>query len=165
MTDLITSETGRQFLIGGIACTLLAFALINYIFKTQRRFEASATWPKVDGLIVESELFHGKAAPGKGPNYAPQVRYEYKVGDTQYESRRIGLISISGSNRVAATNILKAYPKGSQVSVWYDPTKPSYSVLNREAPTKKESRFLWFIVVILLISGVANTVVTWPDIF
>lgn len=158
----ITTEEGRQFLLGGILCVAGALFLIRYIFLTRRRSRESNSWPSVAGKILESktEEFRRKGAS----NFVPWIEYEYNVQGTDYKSRRIGLVSITGSNKSAADEIVSKYPESSEVNVYYDPNKHSYSILEKGPVDSRNYNFMWLLVILLMIIGVVNILVTWEEI-
>ncbi|MGQ0815157.1 MAG: DUF3592 domain-containing protein, partial [Gemmatimonadota bacterium] len=62
---------------------------------------------------------------------ALELRYRYHGPDQSYEGSRI---NFSGDTRLRLTEakeLLKRYPAGAEVEVWYDPANPSCSVLER----------------------------------
>ncbi len=64
----------------------------------------------------------------------PMVVYEYEVGGTKYLSNRVRAQDASGptlGGALYANPLLKRYPKGATVTVYYNPQNPKESALER----------------------------------
>ena len=61
-----------------------------------------------------------------------EVAYHYEVDGVQYTGSRVTLTDVTGSQR-QAEQVLKAYPVGADVTVFYDPHDPVDSALTAEA--------------------------------
>ncbi|MCH2181631.1 MAG: DUF3592 domain-containing protein [Mariniblastus sp.] len=84
---------------------------------------ASADWPVVPGRIVTSEVT--THTDEEGTTYSDEIEYAYTVDGTEYEA---GVVVIGGHS-YGAHNVVARYPLNADVSVAYDPNKPSRAVL------------------------------------
>jgi hypothetical protein len=95
-------------------------------------------WPAAAGRVTETGVFQSTNG-----GYEPIVRYEYEVAGTRLVGSRLtfGLVALRRSP-AAAAKVLGLRPTDA-VTVYYDPRRPSDSVL-RPAPTFTT---FWFLVV------------------
>lgn len=129
-------------------------ALIVAGLRSRKKAEASQSWPSTVGEIVQAEVKVGTdreivigadtdEIPDVKHYYYPTVEYTYQVGGTQYSSKQIAFGGTVGySSRAKAQAQLNKYPVGKQVTVYYNPEKPSEAVLERQSAAAK-----WFTVV------------------
>lgn len=90
--------------------------------------EASKEWPSVMGVITASDL-HTELSDGQ-KMYSADIHYSYSVGNKEYYGE--GITAVDGgttSLKQAVKKELKKYPKGKEVTVYYDPEFPQSSVL------------------------------------
>jgi len=90
--------------------------------------KASEQWPQIQGEVIESEL---ETSQGEnGTMYSAHVVYRYALDGGDFESDRIWFGGdYSTSNRSEMFEVVKKYPAGKAVTVYYSPDKPSESVL------------------------------------
>lgn len=71
------------------------------------------------------------AACGGAPywQYGATIVYEYVVAATTHTSDKVTFGDFSSSDSSHARGILERYPKGSRVTVYYDPADPGTAVL------------------------------------
>lgn len=118
---------GRRALvmIGVTAGSLILFLIPLPQYMPQ--FE-SAGWPKTDGAIISSMATKRNA---NGVEWAvPVVRYEYKVGPQSYLGRQINIQAEREMTLENAAHVLKPYPQGARVPVYYNPRNPGEAVLD-----------------------------------
>ena len=109
----------------------------------------ACTWPKVRGNVVES--FIEGWTSDSGPS--PVVRYRYLVAGKTYESSQFSYHFVSGTLSYAE-KVVRTYPVGSSVDVYYDPTDPNSAVLE---PGKSHG-WIWFFVGGLAFVAIAITI-------
>ena len=108
---------------------LLVFGLVFGGFGLYRYSvgKKSVSWPSVEGKIsyarVESTRSDGKQ------KYRPAVKYNYVVNSKPYTGNRVTASDDLKNNRGSAMDVLKNYPVGSVVPVYYDPADPVTSLL------------------------------------
>lgn len=90
--------------------------------------KASEHWPQTQGEIIESELETSRG--DNGTMYGAHVVYRYSLDGGEFESDRIWFGGdYSTSNRSEMFEVVKQYPVGQAVTVYYSPDQPSESVL------------------------------------
>ncbi len=108
---------------------LLIFGLVLggvgvYRYKLGQK---SADWPSVKGKITYSHAQPRKAKTGH--EYMPTVKYNYIVNGTSYTGTRITSSDEYQKTLTGAEDILRDYPVGKDVSVYYDSSNPRVSLL------------------------------------
>lgn len=124
--------------VGGIATLIgLGGVLLTGWYIQQDR--ASESWPEVMGLITTSRIGSSTSPSGNNKmgssdtDYSVQLRYTYQVDGKTYERTRLRFGSTSHDERSDALKEQRQFPEGKKVAVYYDPEKPSRSVLVRGA--------------------------------
>lgn len=116
----------------------IAFLVMGTFFVLEGK--RSESWPSVQGVIVKSMVKQKTKEMDRpmstntrreisGTSYYPAIEYTYSVAGTQYEGTRIGLMSRGYALRRSANVAVAKYPVGKSVTVFYDASIPSQSVL------------------------------------
>ena len=108
-------------------------------------------WPTVEGKIITSAIEEHKSKRTGRITYEAVVCYEYKVNNVLHYGN-----TVSYNDRLSKivkynTDIVNKYPKGSIVTIHYNPNKPHVAVL--ETDIKSNMWHLSIIGVIFLIAG------------
>lgn len=148
--DSIMQSTTSMFafvtlLIGAIGVVLLVAG-----FLMTRTPGKSNHWPTTTGQILASTIQYRRKSGGGHSPY-PLVLYTYQIEGQQYQSQRIYFGGVVGGT--AMTGVIKKYPVGAQVPVYYNPQNPADAVLERSIPMAK---FLGLIGVILMVTAAAT---------
>lgn len=146
--DIVLSLSGSFILLWGIASCY--FGLRNL-----RLAQQSLSWPSVPGQITVSEIqSHNFGELGDAVDF-PVVRYSYSVRGVKYEGSRIsyGDGDIRNLGLAAATEIVDCYRKGEELSVYYNPDRPSDSVLMFDVGTNVYTMLRIGIVCLLIGTG------------
>jgi hypothetical protein len=138
-------------IIAGIGVCFLAFS-------GRRMFLAarSWSWPRVEGTVVNSYVKTTSAnlAAGRGSGHTSflEVVYKYTVAGQTYKNKRWGFDErhpkygsrspVSGKVMWHESELLAAYPEGTPITVYYDPTKPASSAITR---TLGLITYLWLV--------------------
>lgn len=92
---------------------------------------ATLDWPVMEGEIIFSsvavqppDMVHDKETM-----YSADIRYTYKVNGRNYTSSEISLGDYSSNWRFIMEDMVKAYPKGKRVAVYFNPDKPGQALL------------------------------------
>lgn len=101
------------------------------------RSRACRHWPSVPGQVLESRVDDAHLEMVK-----PVLRYRYEVAGTAYVGFRIAF-SGYGTSRRALDDLIKPYPVGRSVRVYYDPQDPASAVLNN---TSHSDWVFWLLV-------------------
>jgi hypothetical protein len=80
-------------------------------------------------------------------NFA-KIVYEYTIASHRYQSSRVSIGDDTGNSEVAET--LAKYPKGKEVTVYYNPSKRTEAVLEREMPP-----FVWKGIALIILGLIA----------
>lgn len=96
-------------------------------------------WPSVPGKITSSRIeerlsARRNGASGRSKRYMPVVKYSFTVTGTVYHGERIGNGIYVGITRGAPERVMKRFPAGATVPVYYDPAAPSEAVLEKTMP-------------------------------
>ncbi len=146
-------------IIAGIGGVIAGSVLVD--LRTAKR---SAAWPQVKGKVLTSRVSRREGS------YSVRLEYEYAVDGVQYTSDRIkfGATVTVGSGKEEANAITERYPVGSEVTVYYDPHKPSRSVLEREVEARANFIDVLFAVLLVgigtyVLSGLFSELMRDPD--
>ena len=117
-----------------IFCGVLAFLPIPSGLSLQQEALNSEQWTTTTGLILFSEIEYRSPDPldDEGELYIPRIIYSYPVNEKNFTGTRISfyLDFVEGfPNESMAAQYAQKYPVGSNVSVYYDPSDYSNSVL------------------------------------
>jgi hypothetical protein len=114
------------------------------------RVKDTLRWPAVPGRITNAELCADTS--GDGVSYFPHVTYSYEVDGKIFENDAIAIGGSTGTFRGRAQRWLDRHPKGSLVTVHYDPSDPTSAVLQRRSTN---ARLATLIGLVALVAGVA----------
>lgn len=112
----------------------LFFIYRFYDFLQQAK--ASTYWPSVWGKVVQSELERVRHASGRKSHssvnkYKVHIRYSYTLGETYTgDNVAFGLQGLAHPYAKAKA-LSDLYPVGREVEVFYDPSAPQASVLEK----------------------------------
>jgi hypothetical protein len=143
-----------------ITWTLWLFiALIGISFFSNHLYKKSIpfSWKSAEGAIIKSETKKTTIHLPKGANlfvYRLQAEYSYSINGQAYISSDISYPNHKLSDGLTydlAVTRLKKYSKGSAVTVYYNPSVPTQSVLIKEIQF-----FDWFILVGFLLSFIVS---------
>lgn len=118
--------TGHLIILG---LGLVTVIVVGYSIL---RGQKSRGWPNVSGSILSSRISVHESTDDDGStttNYGVALLYRYSVGGQEYQGTRRTFTDVNTSSRARAEKILATYPQGGSVTVYYDPQKPSTSVL------------------------------------
>lgn len=89
-------------------------------------------WPSVTGIVTRSGISRRTRAGSQGPRYSSSalVVYTYEVNGEPHTNQRIAPgFDISGSE----ADMVRRFPVGAQVAVYYDPKAPGVSFLSKKS--------------------------------
>ena len=118
-------------LILGLILTGLGAATVHFWGKpTLDKAKASADWPTAPGTVIKSELDQsGGGGRSKKTSYSASVIYRFEVNGEQYEGDEIWAGQYGSDDRSAMQKLIRQYPIGEPVTVYYSPDDPSTAVL------------------------------------
>jgi hypothetical protein len=113
------------FYIMGAFILIGIFAFILMAVRTH----ASRNWKNTTGIIVESRIEMQRDRNGSIAH--PIIVYEYVVDGQRFRSNQIGFGGQSSGTGTGS--LVRRYPAGMTVTVYYNPNNPSEAVLSRSA--------------------------------
>ncbi|MER8751902.1 DUF3592 domain-containing protein [Mesorhizobium sp. M1050] len=129
-----------KILLVGFACAV-AGMLSLITFLKWREVQALSRWLPAPGKIISSRVEAREVrSSGSGSDSSdstemrnfPAITFEYKVGGKTFQSSRYSVQENLGNFEVTET--LARFPKGAQVTVFYDPAAPGKAVIERTMP-------------------------------
>lgn len=108
-----------------VLAVLVVLVLVALFWLNMKKRKASRLWPSTTGTIINSDIHLSRDSDGSTQEDA-RIVYSYNVGGKAFNSSRIGFITVG-----TASQLVRRYPVGQQVEVYYDPANPSSSVLQR----------------------------------
>ena len=141
MSITVSSGRKKNSKGGGFISAIVFIAVaigLNY-FTSDMIDEAkeSETWPSVPGIVTDSTISsYVSTSDGKNQTmYSAGVTTSYNVDGKQYSTSMINLAgSSSTSVRSSVQKKIEKYPKGREVSVYFDPEYPDHAVLEPGMP-------------------------------
>jgi len=121
----------QRFLFGRIFP--LPFLLVGiFIFglgmRDVMRANDSKSWPTTVATVQESTVKTNVDEEG-GSTYYAQVLYDFEVNRFAYSGDQVAFGDFSSNDSERVKEIVKRYPEGNEVVVYYQPDNPDLSVL------------------------------------
>lgn len=126
----------------GFVLIILNAVFLGVIFFMRRKMAVVSQWPSTMGTVNASYLESRSSSEGGSSNY-PVVQYSYQVGGQAYQGTKLAPGPEVGGT--GAGKVVERYPPGAQVMVFYNPTNPSDTVLERKAPAQW---LMWFLLIL-----------------
>jgi Protein of unknown function (DUF3592) len=143
-------------IIAAAVCWFFAVNQIYALWKTWADHPGTRTWSMVPGRIAISRVGVSPTHPsGRDPAHAGAIiRYRYRVGEKDYEGDSIRIGGKSRSMGLLAKALIKKFPDGRPVEVYYDPKDPSKSSLDMKGKGPHGS------IIILIVFGAIAGILT-----
>ena len=127
--------TWTAYICGGLIALFfggLGLFLIIHSQRSKQKAQQSQSWPVAKGIITQTDIKVHE--DDETLRYIPVLRYTYDVAGMIYEGKRVTFGSdVDFGSRKKAAEYLAAYPLDAEVSVYYNPDKPSEAVLQQVA--------------------------------
>jgi hypothetical protein len=129
-----------KFLLVGFACAVAGMLTLVTLLKW-REVRAVSRWFPTPGRIISSQVearevtSSGSGSESRGSTETrnfPAITFEYKVGGKTFRSSHYSVQENVGNFAVSET--LARFPRGADVTVFYDPSDPSKAVIERTMP-------------------------------
>lgn len=129
-----------KILLVGFVCVVAGCLSLITILKW-REVRALSRWLPTPGKIISSRVEAREVrSSGVGSDSSdttemrnfPAITFEYKVGAKKFQSSRYSVKENLGNFEVAET--LAQFPRGAEVTVFYNPADPSKAVIERTMP-------------------------------
>ena len=129
--SLHSSHAFRYLIIAYVGFNGLLFAAMLYV---RYSINAVKDWPSTPGTITESRAITNYSRKGQ-----PWISYKYEVNGKKHTG--YGITPGAEINDPAfAREVLTRFPKGAEVTVYYNPKNPSSAVLDRDSISQK---YMW----------------------
>jgi Protein of unknown function (DUF3592) len=134
---------------------LLVSGLAYGLWKTVRDKSAGRYWSVVQGKITISKAGVSPTHPSRhdAADTGAIIRYHYRVGDKDHEGDGARIGGKSRTMGLLAKALLKQYPEGREVEVYYDPADPARSSLEQRGKASLPTTIV-FLVVFAAISAI-----------
>ena len=144
------------WLAGAIVLFVLALPVVLVAAGTWRLAQSSRRYSRGQATITKADVRSNRRATGL-PGYSLHVRYEYRVGRTDYCGRVVTAFDLPYATRKWAARRVAEYPVGRSVTVMYDARDPEIAVL--EAGWRPECWFPIVLAIVMLAGSAACMVV------
>jgi len=116
----------KDEIVGGLSFLALGIAFLWLGLRLRKFAQRTLSWPQASGKIVESRA----DIQGVGDDFTKKARivYSYEVNGTPFNGSRLG-----GTGMQTPDMLVKKYPVGATVQVFFDPADPASAVLERGA--------------------------------
>ena len=112
----------RQDIPGLVICAIIGLGLTFLGSVKLKKAAETNRWPVTNGTVISSDV-------GGVMKYYPFVSYTYTVDSAVYTSDRISNMNFNTKNRSEVEKVIKKYPRGSEIKVYYNKTDPSIALL------------------------------------
>jgi hypothetical protein len=142
-------------IVAAIVCWFVAINQIYALWKSVGDGSSKRRWSVTQGKITISRLGVSPTHPsGLDPvDAGAMMRYHYRVGAKDYEGDGFQIGGKSRAVGLIAKALIKKYPEGRNVDVYYDPADPARSALDQKGSTTKPTTIV-FLVVFGAIAGI-----------
>jgi len=95
-------------------------------------------WPTTKGVVQCTYILEQRNKTTKIRQFLPRIRYVYRVGEDEYESKRISLFFDDlFVDKKSARNFIEDYDNTKSIVVYYHPLMRWFSVLKIDKQSKK----------------------------
>jgi Protein of unknown function (DUF3592) len=142
-------------IVAAAFCWFIAVNQIYALWKSARDGSSKRRWSVTQGKITISRLGVSPTHPsGLDPvDAGATMRYHYRVGAKDYEGDGFQIGGKSRAVGLIAKALIKKYPEGRNVDVYYDPANPARSALEQKGSTTAPTTIV-FLVVFTAIAGI-----------
>jgi len=114
-----------------VVIAFIGLFLVAFFFYTLYFYNVIIKkWQTTKGIIVRNEAVYKYSKESKN-NWKNTIVFEYTVGNKHYQSN--GHIAVSQTYAFKTQVVLnEKYPVGSEVTVYYNPSNPVRSVIEKE---------------------------------
>lgn len=145
------------YITGALMIGLIVFATGYKFYQVHK----AANWLHTSGKVLSAKAVSRRVRTAETRfgaerggdeqlrNFA-DIRYEYRVNGKRYTGQRVSIGEDLGDGDVAGT--LARYPRGSNVTVYYDPADPAQAVLERDAPEGVWRTMIIFVLVLVALA-------------
>jgi hypothetical protein len=134
-------------IIAGIGWLIVAGQIYG-MWKMLRDKSSRRAWSVVQGRITVSKAGGSPTHPTHGDvaDTGVIIRYRYRVGEKDYEGDGARIGGKSRTMGLLAKALLKQFPEGRDVDVYYDPANPATSSLEEKGKNTLVPTIVFFVV-------------------
>lgn len=134
-------------IIAAVGWLIVACQLYG-LWKIIRDKSATRVWSVTQGKITVSKAGASPTHPTHGDvaDIGVVIRYHYRVGEKDYEGNGARIGGKSRTMGLLAKALLKQYPEGRDIDVYYDPTNPADSSLEEKGRNSVTTLVVFFVV-------------------
>ncbi len=135
---------------------LVGLGFLLAFLGVRRSLGKAKSFPRVDGVVTDSEIVTFEKRSTRERNnrtqvryttmYSPRVAYRYEVGGQSYVNRRVIYGTDEAGSQSFAQGVVARYPMGTKVSVLYNPEKPE------DAGLEIKTGWTWLLLVAAVIA-------------
>ena len=118
--------------------------------KPLREMLDSRNWPPAACTVLSSQV---KTHHGDETTYSIDIEYSYRVGGTEYRSRRYDAFGGSSSGYQGKQQVVDRYPAGSRFTCYHNPANPAQALIK---PGLTWKILLGLIPVVFMLAGLAG---------
>ena len=119
------------FLFTTFWCGITSVFIVISVGAILKHMDAKKRFLSTAGVVVSSEI---RTHSGEDTTYSPHIVYRYSVDGQEYTSDRYMYGEGSTSDHNGVAEIVAKYPARASIMVYYDPLKPSESLLHLDVP-------------------------------
>ena len=138
------------FLLLALSTSILINLWWDYPFA---EYGVGSSLSRTSGSILSVEV-RKKEGRSRYTFYEPTIKYQYRVNGTSYSGTKIAIQPISARTREEVSATVARYSVGSMESVYYSPTNPNFSLLDKTFPWGLVLETIILIPAALVFSGV-----------
>ena len=139
----------NAYFVLGIVLFFWGFLWFILNFRRMLLGNTSKSWNIIKGRILQSELY--VSDKGESYSYKPQIEYTYTIDGVEYKSNRVYFGSnVLSSNKDSYQMLIKKYPVGKTVDVYYNSMNNKTSVLEPGIKSDVIIRFVFYAVLLAL---------------
>ncbi|NQY38401.1 MAG: DUF3592 domain-containing protein [Alteromonadaceae bacterium] len=153
---MINPKTKIAFeIVGTLILVVIAILLARYDDIKGGFFLESINFKTTQGRIISSDINYHIGA-NSAPGYRFKVKYEFKVEQKKYISNSVNFGSKVLKDKHRAEEVIRKYPVGKEVIVYYEKDNPGFSTLE---PNKNDNNqfiltFTFFSLLILVVIAI-----------
>lgn len=123
--ELLSQLLLMLYLLIGLFAFLGGFAGSAYFLYEFYCAIRSLFWPTTEGIIKKSDTHFNSET------YDVLIAFQYSINGHDYSGTRVAFVTTPDNIYYFAKRIVRRYPIGSSVQVYYAPDNPTLSVLER----------------------------------
>ena len=115
----------------GLIILIIGFAILCMTVIAISNSVSAKEWSIIMGKIIKSDIYELQFGGESNATFRPDIAFEYNVNGEKYISDRLyyGVKIMSSFNWIKSRKLVEKYPVNKEVKVYFNPNKPSESVV------------------------------------